>query len=321
MNISIDKKSRVPLYIQVKNQIMEQIKNGTLKVGTKMPTERELAAILNTSRNTVSAAYKLLEQDGVIVSYQGRGTFVAEEAKTWKRHSINDKLLKIIDIALEEALEMGLSYDEFSALVMDRVREKQEILKNINAIFIECNIEQAKYFAKQLSKETGLNIMPLTLKDLEEKKEQVLEILNGAQVIIATFNHVNEVKELTSDYPKEVLGVAITPCLETIVRIAKYPKGTKFGLICISNEFQFKVQSALKSAGLEVNMTATTSREIRDVKYIIDTSDVIIVSPGRRKEVKAVAGDKKEIISFDYNLDQGSVKAIISKMVELKNYK
>ncbi|CDF59433.1 GntR family transcriptional regulator [Thermobrachium celere] len=319
MNIKIDKKSGVPLYIQVKNQIMEQIKNGTLKVGTKMPTERELAAMLNTSRNTVSAAYKLLEQDGVIVSYQGRGTFVAEEAKTWKRHSINDKLLKIIDIALEEALEMGLSYDEFSALVMDRVREKQEILKNINAIFIECNIEQAKYFSKQLSRETGLNIMPLTLKDLEEKSKEIEEALSDAQVIIATFNHVNEVKELTSDFDKEVLGVAITPCLETIVKIAKYPKGTKFGLVCISNEFQFKVQSALKSAGLEVDITATTSREVKDVKNIIDTSDVIIVSPGRRKEVKAVAGDKKEIISFDYNLDQGSVKAIISKMVELKN--
>lgn len=113
MNIVINKKSGVPIYIQVKNQIMEQIKNGTLKVGAKMPTERELAEKLKLSRNTISAAYKLLEHEGVIVSYQGRGTFVAEEAKTWKRHSINDRLLKIIDLGLEEALEMGLSSDEF----------------------------------------------------------------------------------------------------------------------------------------------------------------------------------------------------------------
>ncbi|SHE88008.1 GntR family transcriptional regulator [Caloramator proteoclasticus] len=318
MNIVIDKKSGIPLYIQVKNQIMEQIKNGTLKVGTKMPTERELASMLNTSRNTISSAYKLLEQEGVIVSYQGKGTFVAEEAKTWKRHSINDKLLKIIDIALEESLEMGLSYDEFIALVINRVKEKQDILKNISAIFIECNIEQAKDFAKQLSKATGLNIIPLTIKDLEERNEEVQKILNGVQVIIATFNHVNEVKELTSDLNKEVLGVAITPCLETIVKIAKYPKGTKFGLVCISNEFQFKVQSALKSAGLDVDIIATTSRELNEIKNIINTSDVVIVSPGRRKEVKAIVGDKREIISFVYNLDQGSVKAVISKMVELK---
>jgi DNA-binding transcriptional regulator YhcF (GntR family) len=318
MNIVIDKKSGIPLYIQVKNQIMEQIKNGTLKIGTKMPTERELASMLNISRNTISSAYKLLEQEGVIVSYQGKGTFVAEEAKTWKRHSINDKLLKIIDIALEESLEMGLSYDEFIALVMNRVKEKQDILKNISAIFIECNIEQAKDFAKQLSKATGLNIIPLTIKDLEERNEEVQKILNGVQVIIATFNHVNEVKELTSDFNKEVLGVVITPCLETIVKIAKYPKGTKFGLVCISNEFQFKVQSALKSAGLDVDIIATTSRELNEIKNIINTSDVVIVSPGRRKEVKAIVGDKREIISFDYNLDQGSVKAVISKMVELK---
>lgn len=318
MNIIIDKKSGIPLYIQVKNQIMEQIKNGTLKVGTKMPTERELSTKLKTSRNTISAAYKLLEQEGVIVSYQGRGTFVAEEAKTWKRHSINDRLLKIIDLGLEEALEMGLSSDEFLALVKDRVKEKQDIIKNINAIFVECNIEQAKEFAKELSAETNLNILPLTIKELKDRDEKTEEALNRAQLIIATFNHVNEVKTLISDLDKEVLGVAITPCLEAIVRIAKYPKGTKFGLICISSEFQFKVESALKSAGLEVSIEATTSKEIDKVLDLINTSDAIIVSPGRRKEVAGLVNDGREIISFDYNLDQGSVKAIISKMIELK---
>ncbi|WDC84471.1 hypothetical protein PL321_01350 [Caloramator sp. mosi_1] len=84
------------------------------------------------------------------------------------------------------------------------------------------------------------------------------------------------------------MGVAITPCLETIVKIAKYPKGTKFGLVCISNEFQFKVQSALQSTGLDVDIIATTSRELNDVKNIVNSSDVVIVSPGRRKEVKAI---------------------------------
>jgi hypothetical protein len=49
---------------------------------------------------------------------------------------------------------------------------------------------------------------------------------------------------------------------------------------------------------------------------------VIIVSPGRREDVKKllIGKNKKEVISFDYSLDQGSVKAIISKIIEPKNH-
>lgn len=322
MNIKIDRKSGIPIYIQVKNQIMDEIKNGNLKIGEKMPTERELAKQINTSRNTVSAAYNLLEQEGVLISYQGRGTFVAEEAKTWKKYSIKDKLLKIIDLGLEEALEMGLDTKEFLALVQDRIKEREEFIKKVNAIFIECNIEQAKEFSKELSQATNLNVVPMVIADLENMNEKTRTVIEEAQLVIATFNHVNEVKNLISDFNKDVFGVAITPCLETIVKIARYPKETRFGLVCISKEFRFKIENALKSAGLEnLVINATTSKKQDDVEKIIQTSDVLIVSPGRRQEVIRLSKGKKETISFDYNLDQDSVKAVVSRMIEIKNHK
>lgn len=319
MNISIDKKSSVPIYIQVKNQIMNEIKNGNLKIGDKMPTERELAKILNTSRNTISAAYNLLENEGVLVSYQGKGTFVAEEGTTWKQQNVKEKLFRIIDLGLEEALELGLNPKEFLALVQERINEKEELLKNINAVFVECNIEQAREFAKELSFYTKMNVNPLTIANLKERDEKTEKLLRDAHLIIATFNHVNEVKTLTSDLNKEVFGVAINPCLEAIVRIARYPKGTKYALLCLSNEFAFKVKTALTSAGLDaVDIRASISKKAEEVKEIVDTSDVIIVSPGRREDVSKIAYNK-EVISFDYSLDQGSVKAIMSKIIESKN--
>jgi GntR family transcriptional regulator len=319
MNINVDRKSGIPIYIQVKNQIMDEIKNGNIKIGEKMPTERELSQKLNTSRNTISAAYNLLEQEGVLISYQGRGTFVAEEAKTWKQHSVKDRLLKIIDLGLEEAIEMGLDTKEFLAIVQDRIKEKEDFIKKVNAIFVECNIEQANLFAKELGKATNLNVIPMVLSDLENRDEKTQKSLENVQLIIATFNHVNEVKALISDLNKDVFGVAINPCLETIVKIARYPKDTAFGLICISKEFHFKVESAMKSAGLDnLTINGTTSRVKEEIENLISDSDVIIVSPGRREELKKVIKGKKEVISFDYNLDQDSVKAIVSKIIEIK---
>lgn len=321
MDFEIDRKSGVPIYIQVKNVIMNEIKNGSLKIGEKMPTERELSQKLNTSRNTISAAYNLLEQEGVLISFQGRGTFVAEEARTWKQHRKKSKLLKLIDMSFEEALEMGVDTKEFLAIVVDRIKEKEDIIKGINAVFVECNIEQANSLAKELGKGTNLNVIPLVLQDLENRSEATQKILDEAQLIIATFNHVKEVVALTSELGKEVFGVATNPSLETIVKIARYPMGTKFGLICLSKEFYFKVENALNSAGLEnLVINGTTSRIQEDVELIIENADVVIMSPGRRAEVKRLVNNTKETVSFNYYLDQDSVKAIISKIIEIKNH-
>jgi DNA-binding transcriptional regulator YhcF (GntR family) len=141
IEIRVSKESGVPLYVQVKKQIMDLIKDGTLKVGNKMPTERELSESLKVSRNTISTAYNELEQDGVLKSYQGRGTFVAEEANPWKAQNVKEKVIKFVDLGLEEAIETGMDVDEFLEIVTQRVKEKKEIMSKMTALYFECNIE------------------------------------------------------------------------------------------------------------------------------------------------------------------------------------
>lgn len=317
--MKIDRDSGVPIYIQVKNYIMDDIKNGRLKIGEKLPTERDLSLKLKVSRNTISSAYNALEQEGVLISFQGRGTFVAEEANTWKQETIKNKIYKIIDLALEEAIEKGFDTKEFMAIVQERVKEKEILFKSVNAVFVECNIEQARFFAEELNRTTNLNVVPMTITQLKDKDEVVEKALRETQIIITAFNHVNEVKSFVGDFVKEVFGVATNPSIETIVKIAQYPKGTKIGQVTLSKEFYFKIKYALSSAGLEnMDINGTTSREQAEVIKVIDASDVIIVSHGREEEVRKLTAGKKEIIRFDYVLDQSSVQAIMSKIMEIK---
>lgn len=320
INIEIKKQSGVPLYLQVKKQIMDQIRDGSLKVGHKMPTERELSENLKVSRNTVSMAYKELEQERVLKSYQGKGTFVAEEARPWKAQGLKDKIIKLVDLGLEEALEVGMDVDEFLEMVVQRVEEKKEHMSKMTAVYVECNIEQAKMFSHQLSKDTNMNIIPLTVPDLARMKPETKETIEKSQVIIATFNHVNEVKDLTRDFHREVLGIAIKPDLGTIVKIARFPDGIKFGFLCISEEFKFKIRGAIEESGLgNINIVYSNTQNEEELINIVENSDVLIVSPGRYKDVERVNKDNKEIIRFIYTLDDGSVKALKSKILEI-NY-
>ncbi len=318
MEIKLNKNSGVPLYIQVKKQIMDLIIEGSLKVGTKMPTERELSETLKVSRNTVSSAYKELEIEGVLKSFQGKGTFVAEHNRVWKAKDVKDKIYKFLDLAFEEAIESGMDSKEFLKLVDKHIEEKVEKMNKTTAVYVECNVEQSRMFSKQLSDATNMNVIPATLNDLKTMDIKTKNALQNSQIIVSTFNHVHEVSRLTNGYKKEILGVAINADLGTIVKIARYPEDTKFGLFCISEEFMFKIQQALEEAGLgNIKIEYTNTFHKDEIERIMKEIHVILVSPGRYKDIQEVNSENKDIIKFIYNLDDGSVNALKSKIVDL----
>lgn len=74
--IRVDRTLPEPVYLQIANQIRNNIQNNVLEDGHRLPTMRELAALLRVNRNTVRAAYAELERIGLVQSDVGRGTFV-----------------------------------------------------------------------------------------------------------------------------------------------------------------------------------------------------------------------------------------------------
>lgn len=76
--IQLDPESELPLYRQLHRNIRESILRGALAAGERLPATRELAQQLDLNRATVSSAYALLEEDGLIHGHVGRGSFVAQ---------------------------------------------------------------------------------------------------------------------------------------------------------------------------------------------------------------------------------------------------
>src|SRR5215213_8311944 len=77
---SLSHDSEVPLYRQLYEQIAVRIRSGQMGRGERLPATRELAGLLGLNRTTVSAAYTLLEEQGLIAGQVGRGSFVTGEA-------------------------------------------------------------------------------------------------------------------------------------------------------------------------------------------------------------------------------------------------
>ncbi len=68
----------IPIYVQLREQILALIGRGLLKPGSQLPTMRQVAVALRIDLNTVQRAYAELERDGVLAKRRGMGSFVTE---------------------------------------------------------------------------------------------------------------------------------------------------------------------------------------------------------------------------------------------------
>src|SRR5215469_14979021 len=71
-------RSGVPIYVQLRDQILQAIRSGLLEPGERLPTMRQVAVALRVDLNTVRHAYDELERLGALTLERGRGSFVSD---------------------------------------------------------------------------------------------------------------------------------------------------------------------------------------------------------------------------------------------------
>ncbi|NLK69983.1 MAG: GntR family transcriptional regulator [Clostridiales bacterium] len=104
----IDIQSRIPIYEQIYNKVIELIIKGILVENAQLPSVRNLSKELNVNPNTVAKAYQELERSKIIYSLSGRGSFVSEI----DREKMKERILEDFDICVRETLQFGLTKDE-----------------------------------------------------------------------------------------------------------------------------------------------------------------------------------------------------------------
>jgi GntR family transcriptional regulator len=112
---NLDLSSRTPIYEQLYNNVVRLISSGALKAGDKLPPVRALACDLSVNPNTVSKAYKLLEQDGYIYSNVGKGSFIADNLNSLETQK--QLALEKLGDALSSAVKLGLTREEIQNAV------------------------------------------------------------------------------------------------------------------------------------------------------------------------------------------------------------
>ena len=120
--LSIDLKSRTPLYQQIITNIEELVARGIWAQDMPLPSVRQLAVELAINPNTIQRAYAELEARGVIYSLPGRGSFVSEDPAQMLDRERESRLAKARQM-IELCRETGLTQSAMEQLVKDVYKE------------------------------------------------------------------------------------------------------------------------------------------------------------------------------------------------------
>jgi len=114
----IDPRSKAPIYEQLKEQLRWQITMGFLAPDEALPSVRALSGELGINPNTIQKAYREMEQEGLIYSQPGRGSFVTPATGEQRRRQ-QESQMQLLRGEIRKAKDMGISRAQAEAMVQE----------------------------------------------------------------------------------------------------------------------------------------------------------------------------------------------------------
>jgi GntR family transcriptional regulator len=108
MLLQIDHHSGVPIYRQLIEQVRQQAMTGALDGGEQVPSVRDLAGQLNINPMTISKAYALLENAGILERRRGVGLFVAPVTGEKREHLATELVGELLERAAVAAVQLSI---------------------------------------------------------------------------------------------------------------------------------------------------------------------------------------------------------------------
>jgi len=318
----IDKSSKIPFYLQLKDLIQYYISTGALRETQQLPTVSDLAKQVGITFETVRKAYKELERDGLIESTRGRGTFVSSHGRNRtpavSHRATEPELAQSLKLTLKQLLEQGNCASKLTRLFQDALREAIAEQPRRIIIFTECNELQVRTISKTLAEALCVEIKPVLIDKLKDEIRQSSQHALEPCVVVTTGFHLREVRQLLSDtrIPVDFVITRMSP--QTRRALDAFDKSARFGFVCRDAESVPLYRDLLKSElDLRSDLASCTLADPRTVQSLLGSLDVLLVSPPVYEQIKKIAPTKLKIFNvFDW-VDPLSLMGIRDRLSSL----
>jgi GntR family transcriptional regulator len=314
--LRVNRKSAVPVHVQLMSQLRHLISTGALKPGMQLPTVRQLAGFLRINPNTVSRALADLERDGYVEGQQGRGTFVSDRPTREGRaaHSLE----RLVGESLTRARQLGFTQDEFLAALASSGPTGQEgkALRQ-RAALVECNDAELRRYRDELEAELPLQVDRMLVDEFESKMTRDPGFLKTYRVVITTFFHVHEVKRhLPLDAPP-VVALLAEASIKTLLRLTELPEGSTVGLVCTTATGGQNLLRSVQSAGLmHITPVLASTDDAWSLDRMLERTRTVVCSEQAAAIIRPRLPHDVELIVADRTLDRGGIELLRDLLLE-----
>ncbi|MDM5350801.1 GntR family transcriptional regulator [Lysinibacillus sphaericus] len=122
MNVKVNRKSKIPYYQQLTQQLLLSITTGNLKKGDHLPSIRQLAAQTNLNLHTVHKSYKELQKKGIITIKAHSRAVVSVDSSKAKTISLQQLSMSVEQILIEAYL-LGIKEGQLEEMFQESLRK------------------------------------------------------------------------------------------------------------------------------------------------------------------------------------------------------
>jgi DNA-binding transcriptional regulator YhcF (GntR family) len=320
----IDKTNKIPLYLQLKDQIKYYISTGALQMQEQLPPFKVLAKDLGINFQTVRQAYQQLANEGLAEIKHGEGTFITlqnlrNQKETSQQNSDENSVAQFTDEfrkLADKFLQNGLDFAE-AKNIANKVFDEIECGNSLpTVIFAECNQFQIKEISFLLEKELLIPVKPMLVEELSRKLPDLIGEGKAINVVTTGF-HVNEVRNSVRDLPVQIDVLITNLNPKTRRQLESFGEKASYSFICRDRESAVLYKDLLKAelGYQQINLTACTLDETEKVKTILNSSDVVLVSPPVFEEIRKLAPPEKAVFNVFERVDPMSLKVVKDRIL------
>lgn len=324
IDFSIDKDAKRAAYRQIISGITAMVRDGKLNPGNKLPSERELALMLDVSRGTAKKAYDKLCTNGVCQSVVGSGTYISMGQDVINTNR-KQQAIKSIENLTDELTALGFSYREIEThfnLVMNKYLTDSKL---VNIATIDCSPEALYTFEQQLDYIQQISIEKILLSDIEEKEIPV-GFFEKFDLILTTSTHYEEICRLLPSQSEKIMQAVLSPERETVIELAQIPKNKQVGAISLSERYLNVILGFMTRDVMKRNTLILNNQKIKIDEFYKDKDYLVlppkhILNEGNLEGLSGYLGRGGIIINFNYQIERGSLIYIEEKISDILHKK
>lgn len=312
LQVAVDRKDKIPPYLQIAAFIRHRIATAQLEPGTLLPSIRRMMRLAGVTTATVTRAYRVLQDEGLIEVHTGVGAIVLDvSGSTVQSEELPSELLMVFDQAVTDALRQGYSAEQIQRAVrrrLDRARSERIIA------FSAVEQSVTERYASSLSRELqplGITVVPLPLPKIRRASATTRALIGDAEHLVTVMSLQHEVraavKALRPELPVSLVLTHVA--LEASEKLSAIPKDKKIALVC---------QRRYRASTLGTLLNFHPQENIKVVRRISEASlrdelqgiDLIVHSLGTRDSLLKTIGRHRLLIEMEFALRTDSIQVL-----------